>query len=91
VCKTWDNEYNLTDGPDKVYVGEYVFMSNLKRDHDLHPMGVFPVVSKDACYLYVINGRGKDRRPIIFAQCKHKGIGGGEWVEVKKSEKIRRG
>ena len=70
VCKTWDNEYNLTDGPDKVYVGEYVFMSNLKRDHDLHPVGVFPVVTKDACYLYVINGRGRDRKPIIFAQCK---------------------
>jgi hypothetical protein len=88
VCHEWDNEYyNFTDGPVKVYVGEHVFLSNLKRDYDLHPVGVFPVVDKDACYLYVLNGRGRDRKPIIFAQCERKGIGGEEWVEVKKRVK----
>ena len=45
-------------------------ISNLKRDHDLgHIKGVFPVVAKDKFYLYVINGRDRDRKPIIFAQC----------------------
>ena len=70
VCHTWDQCSNLTDGPAVVYVGEHVFISNLKRDHDLgHVKGVFPVVAKDKLYLYVINGRGRDRKPIIFAQC----------------------